>query len=56
MLGWPRNHPPLLKGGRTTREQPRESNMYFNYYTSQVFSCIAAVTVEGGTHECETTS
>ena len=37
MLGWPRNHPPLLKGAAlAAREQPRESNMYFNYYTSQV--------------------
>ena len=37
MLGWPRNHPPLLKGSAGLgREQPRENNMYFNYYTSQV--------------------
>jgi hypothetical protein len=37
MLGWPRNQPPLLKGAALlAREQPRESNMYFNYYTSQV--------------------
>jgi hypothetical protein len=37
MLGWPRDHQPLLKGAALlAREQPRESNMYFNYYTSQV--------------------
>ncbi len=37
MLGWPRNHPPLLKGAaQLGNEQPRNSNMYFNYYTSQV--------------------
>lgn len=37
MLGWPRNHPALRKGAAMlAREKPRESNMYFNYYTSQV--------------------
>jgi hypothetical protein len=37
MLGWPRGHQPLLKGAALlAREQPRDSNMYFNYYTSQV--------------------
>lgn len=37
MLGWPRGHQPLLKGSALlAREQPRDSNMYFNYYTSQV--------------------
>ena len=37
MIGWPRNHPPLLKGAaQLATEQPRKSNMYFNYYTSQV--------------------
>jgi hypothetical protein len=37
MLGWPRQHPPMLKGAaQLAAEQPRKSNMYFNYYTSQV--------------------
>lgn len=37
LLGWPRDHQPLLKGAALlAREQPRENNMYFNYYTSLV--------------------
>ena len=37
MIGWPQDHPPLLKGAAAlAKEDPRESNMYFNYYTSQV--------------------
>lgn len=37
MIGWPRRHPPLLKGALLLASQhPRDSNMYFNYYTSQV--------------------
>lgn len=37
MLGWPRDHAPLLKGcAQLAKEQPKANNMYFNYYTSQV--------------------
>ncbi|TWU25834.1 prenyltransferase/squalene oxidase repeat-containing protein [Bythopirellula polymerisocia] len=37
MIGWPQDHPPLLKGAAAlAKEDPRKSNMYFNYYTSQV--------------------
>ena len=37
LIGWPKGHPPLLKGAVVLgKEQPRKSNMYFNYYTSLV--------------------
>ncbi|QEG34912.1 hypothetical protein Pr1d_22000 [Bythopirellula goksoeyrii] len=37
MIGWPEEHPPLLKGAvLLAKEHPKDSNMYFNYYTSQV--------------------
>jgi hypothetical protein len=37
MLGWPRDHAPLLKGcAQLSKEQPKANNMYFNYYASQV--------------------
>jgi hypothetical protein len=37
MLGWPRNHPPLMRGAvELAKLKPNESNMYFNYYSSQV--------------------
>ncbi len=36
MLGWPREHPPLLKGmARIAEETPQKNHMYFNYYASQ---------------------
>jgi hypothetical protein len=37
MLGWPHDHPPLLKGIAAIGDQdPRQNHMYFNYYASQV--------------------
>ena len=37
MLGWPHDHPPLLKGVAQIAEQPPHQNhMYFNYYATQV--------------------
>lgn len=37
MLGWPRNHPPLVRGAvDLSKLKPAENNMYFNYYTSLV--------------------
>jgi hypothetical protein len=37
MLGWPHDHPPLLKGVAQIAEQPpHQNNMYFNYYATQV--------------------
>ena len=36
MLGWPRNHPPMLKGMARLADQPPEQNhIYFNYYAAQ---------------------
>jgi len=36
ILGWPRNHPPLVKGmNKIAKQQPRNNHMYFNYYASQ---------------------
>ena len=37
MLGWPKDHDPLLRGAaRLAKEDPVRNNMYFNYYNSQV--------------------
>ena len=37
MLGWPQDHPPLLRGAAgLADENPLVSNMYFNYYATQV--------------------
>lgn len=37
ILGWPRNHRPLLRGMAKIGEQkPRESHIYFNYYAAQI--------------------
>jgi len=36
MLGWPRQHPPLLKGmARIAAQAPQRNNIYFDYYASQ---------------------
>ena len=36
MLGWPRDHAPLLKGmSRIADQVPHQNDMYFNYYASQ---------------------
>ena len=36
LLGWPKNHPPMLKGmAKIANQVPHQSNMYFNYYASQ---------------------
>ena len=36
ILGWPREHPPLVKGmAKIAKQLPRQNNMYFNYYASQ---------------------
>lgn len=37
MIGWPQDHPPLLKGAvALSKEHPRDGNIYLNYYASQV--------------------
>jgi len=37
MLGWPHDHPPLLKGiVQIGEQQPSKKDIYFNYYASQV--------------------
>lgn len=37
MLGWPKDHPPLLRGtARLGEENPLNHNMYTNYYATQV--------------------
>jgi len=36
MLGWPRDHSPMLKGmARIAEQAPHQHDMYFNYYASQ---------------------
>ncbi|NOY30729.1 MAG: terpene cyclase/mutase family protein [Planctomycetes bacterium] len=36
ILGWPREHPPLVKGmSKMAKQQPHQNSMYFNYYASQ---------------------
>ena len=37
MLGWPKDHDPLMRGAaRLAKEDPLRSNMYLNYYNAQV--------------------